>query len=154
LAASSFIDFVSAARKEALSGSDCEKPTLTPLKSVTAGYPSLAAVQPSPGGVEPEDPGAEEEGAIADDDGAIADDDGAIADDDGAIADDDAMAELAAEGAGAAGAAELELLELVEEPEAAGVLLLQPASARLKATATASVFPVRLRCAVMEVTSL
>ena len=60
--------------------------------------------------------------------------------DDGAMADEGAMAEPAAEGADAAGAAELELLELVEEPEAAGVLLLlQPARARLKATATASV---------------
>jgi hypothetical protein len=74
-------------------------------------------------------------------------DDGAIEDamdeeplDDGAMADEGAMAEPAAEGADAAGAAELELLELVEEPEAAGVLLLlQPARARLKATATASV---------------
>ncbi len=92
----------------------------------------------------PEDDGAIEDAMDEeplDDGGAIED---AIEDamdeeplDDGAMADEGAMAEPAAEGADAAGAAELELLELVEEPEAAGVLLLlQPARARLKATAT------------------
>ena len=49
-----------------------------------------------------------------------------------------------------------ELDELVEAPPAAGAveLLPQPAAAKLSATATTSVWRVRLRRAVMQVTPL
>ena len=52
--------------------------------------------------------------------------------------------------------ADMELDELVEAPPAAGAveLLPQPAAAKLSATATASVWRVRLRRAVMQVTPL